>query len=131
MQRGVVMDIKPENMTEELMLILNGYVADINENVEIAADMCSKECLQDIKEDSPVNTGEYRKGWKRKKKGHGCVVYNSKKPELTYPLEKGHLKSNHKGRVPGHPHIEANGKRLSDRFYDLCVDIVAGLRFKK
>lgn len=114
----------------EITRSLSTEVQEIEESVEIAANMVTKELLSDIREDSPVRTGAYKKGWRRKKLKHSYVVYNSKKPEITYVLERGHLKRGGNGRVSPIPHIEPNEKRAANKFEDMCVKIVAeGVRF--
>lgn len=119
-----------DELYSEIARSLSSEVQEIEESVDIAANMVTKELLSDIREDSPVRTGEYKKGWKRKKLKYAYVVYNSKKPERTHLLERGHLKRGGNGRVSAIPHIEPNEKRAVEKFEDMCIKIVAeGVRF--
>lgn len=110
---------------------LLNYNEEIEESVLIAADITSKELLNNIIEDSPVETGDYKKGWKRRRTKQVFTVQNTTHPERTAVLEHGHIGKNGK-RVGVRPHIMKNGENAKDKFVDLCIDIVAdGLRLKK
>ena len=126
---------KPVSVDElytEITRALSIEVQEIEESVDIAADMATKELLFAIREDSPVGkTKEYKKGWTRKKFKGSYVVYNKSKPYLTHLLELGHAKRNG-GRVEGKPHIKPNEEIAIRDFEDTCIAIVSdGLRLKK
>ena len=124
--------IKVEELSDEIVREIKNYTDEIQESVDIAMNMVSKQLVEDIKEDSPRKTGEYAKGWTRRKYAHRAVVYNKKKPWLTAPLEYGHIIKKTGGRVAARPHIAVNTRRAEDEFYDLCETIVAeGLRLTK
>jgi hypothetical protein len=84
------------------------YTADVAEAIERAVDDTAEALQDEIKANSPVLTGVYKKGWTRKKSKTGGsvtqVIYNKNKPQLTHLLEHGHAKKGG-GRVDGRPHI--------------------------
>lgn len=124
-----------EALAAEFVEKMRVFTDEVNESIAKAADMCSKELVADIKSDSPIRTGEYKKGWKRKKLKGGYIVYNGKKPQLTAVLERGYTYvSKETGkRVSYNPkgsHIVDNAERLCNRFENYCIDIVCeGVRF--
>jgi len=111
-------------ITQEIQM----YSDEVEDSVNKAVDVVTKKLLQDIREDSPSRTDNYKKGWTRKKLKNSRVVYNKNKPWLTHLVEFGHGKRGGE-RVDGKAHIMKNADRAKERFEDLCVSIVSeGLR---
>lgn len=110
-------------------------IEEMHESAVIAADECAADCLESIRADSPVDSGDYQKGWVKRKVKNGSVIYNKNKPYLEMPLEHGRVitRGKNKGkRVPPKPHIYKNRDKYMDQFYDKCVKIVTeGVRFTK
>lgn len=110
-------------------------IEGIHESALIAADECAADCLESIKADSPEASGEYKKGWVKRKSKQGSYLYNKNKPYLEMPLEHGHViaRGKNKGkRVPPKPHIYMNRDKYMEHFYEKCVKIVAeGVRLNK
>lgn len=100
--------ISINNLATEIVLAVKEYTEDVTEAIEKELDSTSKIVLSDIQAGSPVKTGRYRKGWKRKKESEGgtikYIIYNKDRPFLAHLLEFGHAKVNG-GRVSGKPHI--------------------------
>lgn len=98
-----------DQLATEITRAVAQYNDDVASAIEKEVDDTAKAVQADIKANSPVRTGEYRKGWARKKsKSGGSVtqtIYNKNKPQLTHLLEYGHAKRGG-GRVEGKPHIE-------------------------
>lgn len=92
----------------EIVQAIADYTADVSAAIEKEVDRTSKAVLADTKANSPVRTGEYKKGWKRKKStGHGVVrytIYNAKRGSLVHLLEYGFTHTSGK-RVEGRPHL--------------------------
>ncbi len=93
-----------------LMQNLREYSAEVTEKVAKIVTEVGKEMVVDIKNKSPVKTGEYKKGWKMKTETNAngdksVIAYNKTAPYKTHLLENGHAKTNG-GRVAGIPHIK-------------------------
>lgn len=97
-----------DNLANEITTTIRQYTEEVSEAIERELDNTSKAVLDDIKANSPVKTGKYKAGWKRKKEGSGgsikYTIYNKDKPGLAHLLEFGHAKAGG-GRVAGKPHI--------------------------
>ena len=120
----------PDELYVEIERMLTEEAKEIQENVNEAANIVTKDLLADIRADSPVDTGDYKKGWRRKKLKYHYTVYNKTHPQLTYLLEYGH-QLRQGGRAEPKPHIKPNEEKAVDKFDDLCINIVSeGLRLK-
>lgn len=120
--------VKVEELAETIQQQMDDYYNEIQDSIDKATDIVVKEAVSELKENSPVNTGVYAKGWKRKKYAHKQVIYNAKKGEITAPLEYGHAKRDG-DRVDARPHIKPIEEIAKEQFEDLVVAIVAeGLR---
>lgn len=93
----------------ELKAILEAYNEEVQQKVDTAMKSVAKEAVQKLKGTSPVDEGEYAKGWANKVERRGLIatvtVYNKAKPGLTHLLENGHAKVNG-GRVAARSHIK-------------------------
>lgn len=117
-------NIRLDGIEVEIQKELSGYQKTVKEIVRDACRETAESCLEEIKENSPVDTGEYRRGWKLKEEANNAlrvsyVIKNTTKPHLTHLLEKGHAKVNG-GRVEGIPHI----KPAEDRATQMLTKLV-------
>lgn len=103
-----------DNLAAEITQAVRDYTEDVTAAIERELDTTSKNLRKDISRDSPKRTGEYAKGWTRKKISSGgevlYVIYNRRKGSIAHLLEFGHAKRGG-GRVPGRPHIRPNYDR--------------------
>jgi hypothetical protein len=98
--------------TDQLAIELSQAVKDYTEDVQRAIDKevrsTASKVKNEIKQNSPKETGEYANGWtqktSRKNDSTEVTIYNKKKSQLTHLLEFGHAKVNG-GRVSAIPHI--------------------------
>lgn len=95
--------VKINDIAKEITKQLETYSRVLNKDVEQITDEITKEAVQELKDKSPKNKGDYARNWTRKKAQGGYVLYN-RKYQLTHLLERGHAKVNG-GRVPGKAHI--------------------------
>lgn len=103
------------NLAKEINRQLAEYANGVGEKVEIAAKQRTKEGAKRLKANSPVLTGDYRKGWRAKKVDGKWVVYNATDYQLTHLLEKGNAKVGG-GRVPAQVHIAPVEEVMMDGF---------------
>lgn len=107
--------INIDSIAAEISLAVQEYTQDVTKGIEQEVDETSKALTKEIRNNSPRQSGEYAKGWKRKKTSHdGTVVYvtyNKAKPWLAHLLENGHAKRGG-GRVAGKPHIRPAYDRM-------------------
>ena len=100
--------ISIDELAVEITQAIAEYTEDVAVAIEAEVDATSKAVVEDIKANAPRRTGEYARGWSRRKSKSSNrvthIVYNTKKPQLTHLLEHGHAKRSG-GRVEGKPHI--------------------------
>lgn len=101
-------NVKIDNLAGEIVMAIKEYTEDVSAAIERELDETSQAVLEDIKEASPRKSGDYKKGWRRKKEGTGgsikYTIHNKDKPGLVHLLEFGHAKVGG-GRVEGRPHV--------------------------
>lgn len=88
---------------------LSQYSFEVAQELKEEVKEVAKQCVKEIKANAPVDSGDYKKGWRAKvtfESGSDIriKVYNTKKPQLTHILEFGYAKVNG-GRVEGKSHI--------------------------
>ena len=97
-----------DELAVELTQAIAEYTEDVAVAIEAEVDATSKAVVEDIKANAPRKTGEYAKGWTRRKDQRpgsiSYTIHNRSKPQLTHLLEHGHAKKGG-GRVEGRPHI--------------------------
>lgn len=116
-----------DNLSAEIALAVKEYTEDVSEAIEAELGATSKAVLNDVKSNSPVDTGAYRKGWRRKKTEDGgrtkYTIHQKSKPWLAHLLEFGHAKTNG-GRVTGRPHIRPAYDRHAPSMYERIKRII-------
>lgn len=110
------------NFAEAVAVELAAYSDEVTEAVKAECNDVADDCLREIKANSPVQTGKYKKAWRKKVEFENqedirIRVFNAKYPGLTHLLEKGHAKAGG-GRVEGIPHIQPAEQRAAERLVD-------------
>lgn len=114
--------IKPDELAAAIMDELHTYDQKVTDGIKKEIRQVAKECRQDIVEHSPVDTGEYKSGWKDKVKYEDAsniriTVYNKKEPYITHLLEHGHAGPGGiaKGSARPFPHIAPAEQRAEEK----------------
>lgn len=94
------------------------YTTEVQEKVTKATNDVTKEGVSLLKIKSPDLTGDYRKGWARKKDGTGYTIHNKTDYQLTHLLEHGHAKVGG-GRVAARVHIRPVEEKIVADFEEL------------
>lgn len=115
------MSIRTDDLAKAINAELDAYSEKVTEDVKASAKAASKFCLEEIKKNSPVLTGDYRKGWREKTSFENSqeirqTVYNKTDYQLTHLLEHGHAKRGG-GRVEGQPHI-APAEEATEKMFE-------------
>ena len=58
--------VRPEDISVEIMSQLERYSDEVAEEIKEEVQETASECLKEIKANSPTDTGEYKRGWKKK-----------------------------------------------------------------
>ena len=100
--------VRVDQLANEIANTIRTYTEDVTKGIEKELNEESKNLVKEIAAGSPVDTGEYKSGWARKKLTSGgeisYIIYNRKKGSIAHLLEFGHAKVGG-GRVTGKPHI--------------------------
>lgn len=120
------MSIKIDDLVDAVSGALNDYSSEVTEAVKDSVKQVAKETLQEVKQNSPVRFGNYKKSW-----GQATIantpsrivisVHNRKHYRLTHLLENGHAKVNG-GRTRSFPHI-APAERFAERKLQQEVEV--------
>ncbi|MCI9576620.1 MAG: HK97 gp10 family phage protein [Clostridiales bacterium] len=103
------MSKKVDDLTKSVMKALESYSAELMDGVKQDVKTVVNGCLERIRQNSPVRTGDYKKGWTdriafQNDQDIRMKIYNKTDYQLTHLLEHGHARFGG-GRVPGKPHI--------------------------
>ncbi|HZH62393.1 MAG TPA: HK97 gp10 family phage protein, partial [Metabacillus sp.] len=85
----------------------------------------AKNTVNYLKKNSPENTGDYAKGWAKKKVGTAQVIHNRTDYQLTHLLEKGHV--NRDGsRTEAIPHIKHAEEKAINEYIEEVEKVIKG-----
>ena len=114
-------NVKIGRLADEITSQLRKYSQVIADDVEQIMDDVTKEAVgrlkSKIQEVGLVQTGDYMRGWTRKRVPNGWVIHNKTDYQLAHLLEHGHAMVNG-DRVPGTPHIRPVEEWLEKEFED-------------
>ena len=119
-----------DGLADAIVKELAAYNQEVTDGMKGAVKEAAKECTKQIKQNSPVLTGSYRKGWTDKVMYDGredirVTVYNRTDYQLTHLLEHGHAKVNG-GRVAGKAHIGPAAQDAEDKLLREIQVVVRG-----
>ena len=120
--------VRIDELSVTLEKALKEYKKEVTESIEKAYAEKADELVDILKQTSPKKTGEYARGWAKKKQqmegGVSYLVYNKDKPQLTHLLEFGHAKRGGVGRVEGIPHIGPARDKIEKELEEEIADII-------
>ena len=100
---------KTGSISVQMKELLDEINSEIQDAAKTEIKTVAKESVQKLRNNSPVKTGSYARGWTTKQDGPmGVIVHNKTDYQLTHLLENGHVIRNKKGtygRAPAHKHI--------------------------
>lgn len=119
-----------DGLADAIAKELAAYNQEVTDGMKDAVKEAAQECTKQIKQNSPVLTGSYRKGWTDKVMYDGredirVTVYNRTDYQLTHLLEHGHAKVNG-GRVAGKAHIGPAAQDAEDKLLREIQVVVRG-----
>ena len=121
-------DVEIEGLSIALEKALAEYKEEVSASIEKAYADKAGELVKELKRTSPRDTGDYAKGWAKKKQrmagGVSYLVYNKDKPQITHLLEYGHLKRDGVNRVDGIPHIGPARDKIEKELEEEIADII-------
>lgn len=79
-----------DNLTAQLNSILTRYTDNIDELFDQIMKEAAEEAVEMLKDNSPVRSGKYAKGWAIKKMQGRYIIHNKTGYQLTHLLENGH-----------------------------------------
>lgn len=113
------------DVSDEITIALRDFTNEVTDEMEEIKIDVAKETVKQLRNKSPKNSGEYAKGWTRKKQGNAQIIHNKNKPQLTHLLEKGHAKRGG-GRVPGKVHIAPIEEWAIDEYTKRVEKVIKG-----
>ncbi len=123
-------NIKIDDLASAITKELTEYSQEVTDGIKREIKAVAKECKTEIQQNSPVDTGSYRKGWQDKTSYESSsdirvVILNRTDYQLTHLLEYGHAKVNG-GRVNGKPHIRPAEKHAEQKLMKKVKVVVKG-----
>lgn len=124
------MNVSVDGLADAIAAELSTYEQEVTDGLKTEVRSAANEAKRDIRDASPVLTGDYQKGWSTKVKYEAADdiriwVYNRKEYPLTHLLEDGHAKVNG-GRVAAQPHIMPAEKKAEEKLLKKVKVIARG-----
>lgn len=114
------------DLSNDISKALSTFTNEVTEGLEEAKDKVAKNTVKNLKSlDHPKLTGDYAKGWAKKKIGTAQIVHNRTEYQLTHLLEKGHAKAGG-GRVTAIRHIEPAEDKAIEEYLKEVEKVIRG-----
>lgn len=106
------------------------YRQDATDGLKQEIKKVAKECKNEIQQNAPKLTGDYKKSWRVKEayesaEGIRVVVHSKNEYRLAHLLEYGHAKRNG-GRVEGKPHIQPAEQHAEEKLMKKVKVVIRG-----
>lgn len=112
-----------DNINNEILEQVRNYTQDVKEKIDAAAKETARDLSKELQQKSPEKTGDYKKGWRVKKKGKKYVVHNATDYQLTHLLEHGHAKRGG-GRTHAQIHIAPAEHKAVEAFLQKVEEVI-------
>lgn len=99
------------------------YSVEVSESTKGAIDEVAKELVDDLRNNSPKNTGKYAKNWTKKGKSGQWIIYNKDRYRVAHLLEKGYTMRNGR-RISGRKHIEPAQDRAEEKLVSRFMELL-------
>ena len=125
------MNISIDDLADAVAASLEVYRQDVVEGLKESIHDAGKTAVNLLKQNSPKDTGYYRKGWRKRTAYESesdlrIQVHNATNYQLTHLLENGHANVDG-GRTEGKPHIGPASDQAAE-LLDKNVKMKVGLR---
>lgn len=117
--------VSVNDLSKEIAKALETYTNEVTEGMEEAKVEVAKETVKELKSTSPKLTGDYAKGWARKKVGNAQIVHNRTDYQLTHLLEKSHVQRDGSRSTPS-PHIEPAEEQAIREYLERTEKVIRG-----
>lgn len=112
------MPIAIDGLADAVAEELRAYRQEVTQELFEAVDDAADTCVAMLRSTSPKDTGDYSKGWRKKKAYQGdddirIQIHNATNYQRTHLLEDGHANVGG-GRTEGIPHIEPAAQKASE-----------------
>lgn len=118
-------EIKIKNLAYEISKALEEYTTEVEEKLDDVKKEVANETVKLLKQTSPKKTGDYARGWARKRVGTAEVVHNRTDYQLTHLLEYGHATKNG-GRTKAYPHIGPAEEKAVNEYVKRAEKVIRG-----
>ena len=112
-------------INNEITRILREYTDEIELGMLQIRDGVAKKTAQNLKQTSPKETGDYRKGWRVTEIDGKKIVHNKTDYQLTHLLEHGHAKIDG-GRVAAKVHIRPAEEKAIKEYIEATENLIRG-----
>lgn len=114
------MKVNIDQLADAISEELEGYSQEITDRLKTEVRQVARECRDEIRDNSPRLTGDYRKGWRtttdyESREDIRVTVHNKTDYQLTHLLEDGHAIKGGMGRVEGIPHIAPAEEHVAEK----------------
>lgn len=119
-----------DDMDSAIMAELEKYADLAADDLKDAVKETAKSVRKDIQDNTPVDTGKYKKSWSVKNvhedsESIDLVVHSRNRYQIAHLLEHGHAKRGG-GRVAARPHIASAEQRGSEKLVEAIESKLKG-----
>ena len=122
--------VKVDALSRAIAFELEQYQHSVADGVNSSVRQVAAECRDVIRQNSPVRTGKYRRGWQSHTDFESAediriTVRNRTSYQLTHLLENGHAKRGG-GRVAARPHIRPAEQNAEKKLLQKVKVVIRG-----